>query len=174
MEVKKKIMYIHDEDYNYFTYSIIIILNTLGCYNEKLLFVDYRKLAIIINLMKKDYFIDLLKKILLNQTTSIFDGYSMIDYYPKMKQDIVHIRKIIFSLNKKGLITLKPDRRFNTVSLYLNKTDKIMQFSKNDLFADEVNRIKDIKTLIPRLRTLKYNTLLTKVYGQNEVTKWDV
>ena len=41
------------------------------------------------------------------------------------------------------------------------------------LLEEDISRCLTIKKLLPRIRSLKLSTLQEKVFGYNEVTKWE-
>ncbi len=48
---KKRIMFIHGEDFNYLAYHVIVLLDTLKCDSASRPFKDHRKLAFLMDLV---------------------------------------------------------------------------------------------------------------------------
>jgi hypothetical protein len=47
--VKKRLMYIQKEDYNYLAYNILLVLNEFNAYSESSSFKDFRKVAYLVH-----------------------------------------------------------------------------------------------------------------------------
>lgn len=49
LAIKKKIMFIKEEDYYFLTYNLLILLDVFKCHNEKTGFKFYQKIAYLID-----------------------------------------------------------------------------------------------------------------------------
>jgi hypothetical protein len=102
---KKNLMFISSDDFYLITYSIIIILDCLGCTKGRE-FKDYRKLSFIIELINNKRNILILEAIPIerlhkNDKDFLFQSYT--NGLAKRSE----ILKILFTLEKRGYVSLQ-------------------------------------------------------------------
>lgn len=175
LSVKKRIMFIKDEDYYYLTYNILVILDYFGCYNIDNLFRDYRKLSYLVYFLSSDKNTEMFQKASNsdNEKLSLSDYENLLQIYTKSKFINSQIKRLLFSLNQRQFIEIIKDDKFSSVSLYMKDKDKIKEVLNNELFQTEYKRVEKIKQSYSRLRSVKYETFLEKVFKANGVGKWD-
>ncbi|MEN8908284.1 MAG: hypothetical protein ABF289_20200 [Clostridiales bacterium] len=174
LNVKKKIMYIIDEDYNYLAYNILLILNCLKCYSETKMFVSYMKLPYIINFISSEFSTNLFIRLFNNSSKNLnhIEYENLFKIYTKSKMTNNHIKRLIFSLKEKKIVDFKKDR-FSSIGVFLNNNKNLSGILKNSIFYDEKNRINELKEAFPRIKSIKYNTFVKKVFIDNGVGKWE-
>ena len=83
LSVKKRIMFIKDEDYYFLTYHIFIILDWFNCYSKENLFVDCRKLPYLIYFLSSDINTEVYQKVFgyNNKEFTILDYEQLLKIY---------------------------------------------------------------------------------------------
>ncbi|PQJ46361.1 hypothetical protein BTN99_13620 [Vibrio campbellii] len=154
-EAKKRMMFVQNDDYNFLSYITILILQYFSCTKKKTVFVDYRKIAFIANIIfyknKDDW-----NQIYYSSQTTLKSLFSIIQL-----------------LEKKGILNLESNEKLKTIDLWLNKDSIGDTFSEGNLFKYELDEIKKIHSEISRTRTLKLKTFLDRVFEQHGVTVWE-
>lgn len=165
LEVKKRIMYSTNSDYYFLTYNLIVILDFYGCTSSDKMFNDFRKLSFLIDFASNSR----LQKILRKQEQSRLYGEDieqLRNSYSKSLLRIKEIRKVIYALAKRNIITV------SNTNVFLNKEAIPKSFLDKTLFKNEYENLKNTKT--KRLRTMKYTSFLESLYAHNGVTLWDI
>lgn len=175
LSVKKRIMFIKEEDYYFLTYHIFIILDWFNCYSKENLFVDCRKLPYLIYFLSSDINTEIYQKVFgyNNKEFTILDYEQLLKIYTKSKFINSQTTRLLFSLNQNGLIEMLKDNRFGSISLYIKDKERVKEILKSDLFASESVRIKLIKESYSRVRSIKFATFNEKVFKNNGVGRWD-
>ncbi len=166
---KKRLMYLSGDDFYLYCYSILIILNVLGCVNGKY-FRDYRKLAFltdIINDSKVVYIILHSSGLKLNPK----DFECLLDSYSSGLMRRSEILKLLFALEKKGYVSLNRGKA-QEIDVSLNKENLPDEFLDNPVFEMESRNISDISKKVRRLAALTLDTMLGKIYVENGVRTW--
>ncbi len=171
-EVKKRMMYTSGEDFYLFSYAIFITLDSLNCKNEKY-FKDYRKLAFLIEFIKDNklnYIISNASK----KTMNPIDKEYLFNSYSVGLSRRSEVLKLLFTLEKKGYVSLEKGNTKSLVNVSLNKDGIPDEFLNKEVFMKEYKNIKFFQSYIKRLSTLNLNTMLDRVYGKNGINTWAV
>jgi len=175
LNIKKKIMFIKDEDYNYLTYNILIVLDHFKCYTQNKTFIGYMKLAFLINCLTSDadtnLFVEAMKAEK-NTQSDLFLYENLLRVYTKSKLMQGHVKRLLFALKRKNIIDILPDR-FSSVGAYMFPNGEMLSILHDNMFNEEYERIKKIQMAYPRLRSIKYESFLKKVFIENGVGKWE-
>ena len=172
MNNKKRIMFTVDDDYYYITIKVIVVLIQLDCYKKK--FIDYRKLAFLILFMKSSENINLLIKSIQDYNTlSIFEREKLISIYYKgcMEQPIV--KRVLFYLEKRGLVKLIKNSKYICVDVLLNSEEEIDNIFLSEQFSEDRKNINKIYEQFNRIKSVKYDTFIKRIFGDSEVSKWE-
>ncbi len=171
MDNKKRMMFVLDEDYYFVTTKLLVILKSLGCYKSK--FIDYRKLAFIIEFIKNDRSMELYKKSIerINELT-ILERELLINIYYNGNVNQTIIKKVLFFLEKKELIKLEKNIKFNCVDTLLLKNKDLEDTISSEVFGDDMKKVKEIYTNFNRIKTIKYSSFIERIFGSSEVSKW--
>ena len=139
-------MFTVDDDYYYITIKVIVVLIQLDCYKKK--FIDYRKLAFLILFMKSSENINLLIKSIQDYNTlSIFEREKLISIYYKgcMEQPIV--KRVLFYLEKRGLVKLIKNSKYICVDVLLNSEEEIDNIFLSEQFSEDRKKESILKEI---------------------------
>ncbi len=170
--IKKNMMFISSEDFYLFTYSVLITLYCLGCTKGRE-FKDYRKLPFIIELISNRKYILTLESsapegLHKNDKDFLFQSYA--DGLAKRSETL----KILFTLERKGYVTLQQGSIESLVNITLNKENLPKGFLSKTVFKSEYENCEKFKTAIQRTTSLSLETFLSKVYRDKGVKIWEV
>lgn len=171
MDSKKRMMFILEDDYYFITIKILSILNALECDVKP--FEDHRKLGIIFEFVKDEKNFIFLQKLLQNDNLDLFDNERAVKIFCESKLNVSVIKRVLFFLEKQQMLELTRSQKNSNINILLTKTDKFLELMDEDILSDDMERCMAIKKLIPRLRSLKLDTLQNKIFGYSEVTKWE-
>jgi len=167
MDNKKRMMFVLDEDYYFVTIKILSVLKGLDCCDKKL--VDYRKLAVIIEFIKEEKNMMLLKKILNSGQLDLFESERLLSIYCKSNVENALVKRVLFFLEKKGLVSMEKNNKFNCVDVGLNYNGKLEEIFTSDFIVNDFKKMK-VFWEIQRIKTLKYETFIGKIFGDSEVS----
>ena len=166
MNSKKRMMFILEEDYYFITIKLLSILKALDCDIKP--FEDYRKLGIIFEFVKSQENTEFLEKLINQKEDNIFDNEKSIKIFCDSKLNVSVIKRVLFFLEKQDMIEMR-----SNIDILLKINDKLRSLIETGLLEEDISRCLTIKKLLPRIRSLKLSTLQEKVFGYNEVTKWE-
>ena len=164
-------MFILEEDYYFITIKVLSILSVLECDVKP--FEDHRKLGIIFEFIKDEKNFNFLQKLLNNSELDLFDNERAIKIFCESKLDVSVIKRVLFFLEKQEMLELSRNIRNSNINVMLKRVDKFDELVNEGILDDDLERCRMVKRLIPRLRSLKLDTLQTKIFGYNEVEKWE-
>lgn len=182
---KKKLMFLTGEDYYLLTYSLLLLLKTLNCKNGKY-FKDYRKLPFLIEIINDDNLIFILSpKPVLNENVTlgkapltaarplnVVDKEYLFRSYSAGMARRSEILKILFTLEKSGLVTLrKGDHEFE-IDVCMNATSIPVGFFNKTIFAREIENIIKFKSIVKRLSALTFRTMIEAIYDKHGIQTW--
>ena len=171
VDSKKRMMFILEEDYYFITIKILAILKALDCDVKR--FEDHRKLGIIFEFIKDEKNFAFLNKLLKNDQLDLFDNEKAVRIFCESKLNISVIKRVLFFLEKQGMIELSRSKKNSNLDVCLKDTKEFTELINEGVLDSDLNRCMTIKKLIPRLKSLKLDTLQKKVFGYSEVTKWE-
>lgn len=165
---KKRMMFVLDEDYYYITLKILVILKGLGCYKNS--FVDYRKMAFIIEIIKDKENIRLYEKYMCNDEMDIFENEKMISIYCSGNIKSNSVKRVLFFLGKQEIVTLEKNDRFNCIDIILNRNEKIKKLLSDEVMNTDLDRVEIVKRYFTRVKSVKYETFIARIFGNGEVS----
>jgi hypothetical protein len=165
---KKRLMYVTADDYYLLCYSLFIMLDTLTCVNGKY-FSDHRKLGFLLNIISNDHLINNL-----NNNSPIDNRDHFFSAYSKGLLKKNDVTKILFSLEKKGFLHIRRGKTVSSLDVSLDKKNIPSSFFDENLFSAEYKNTQILKKLISRLSSLKLETMLERLYGDNGVKVWAI
>ncbi len=171
MDSKKRMMFILEEDYYFVTIKILLILKALDC--DKKSFEDYRKLGIIFEFVKTQENVVFLEKIMENKVNNIFDNEKLVKIFCDSKLNLSVIKRVLFFLEKKDMIEMEKSQKNGSVDITLKINQEFESLIENELLQEDINRCLTIKKLLPKIKRLTLNTLQKKVFGHEEMIKWE-
>ncbi|MEW3994217.1 MULTISPECIES: hypothetical protein [Bacillus] len=174
LDVKKRIMFAKDEDYNFITYNILILLDTYDCNNSKSKWTDYRKLNYLLPFISNNSILEIFLKYHNSQQHLKRDDLEILRItYIKSRLNLKLVASILFTLEANGYVNMSKNEKRRTVDIWINKKNISRKFLRSDLFSVEISNINKIKEAIPRLKMLKTLTLLERLYEENGVRVWE-
>lgn len=164
-------MFVLDEDYYFIMIKVLIILNQLECYKKK--FIDYRKLAFIIAFIKEDRDLDLYKRSIKGyDELNILERERLVNIFYRGKMDQPVIKRELFFLEKKKLISLEKNVKFNCIDVVLIKNKDLNKILSSDKFNNDIEKVNKIYKELNRVTSIKYDTFIERVFGNSEVSRW--
>ncbi len=173
IENKKRIMYMSGEDFYFFTYNILLILKELGCTDGRV-FKDYRKLPYVVDVISDQHLLNILKRNNFGRIKSPVDRRHLISSYTNCKIKTSEYLKLLFSLEKKGLIKLSSSKKSSQIDVSLNKESIAREFFKSEFFDKERENISTLKSEVQRMSSINFDTLIDKLYTAEADHKWAV
>ncbi len=168
MNNKKRMMFVLEEDYYYITMKIISILQYMNCINSKL--VDYRKISYIISCTTDDETLKLFCKSIDDYNSlSIIERERLLDMYYKGSLNQPIVKRVLFFLEKKNIICIVKNHNYGCIDVNLVKNKHLKDIFINEYFKEDRQRINTFYKKYNRVRSVKYETFIFKVFGSSEV-----
>lgn len=171
MDSKKRMMFILEEDYYFITIKLLSILKALDC--DKKPFEDYRKLGIILEFVKSEENFTFLQKIINHSQQNIFDNEKTIRLFCDSRLNVSVIKRVLFFLEKQKMVEMTRSIKNSNIDVALKETMDFNNLIEMGILDEDLNRCLSVRKLIPRIRSLKLETLQKKVFGYDEVSKWE-
>jgi hypothetical protein len=173
IESKKGIMFSTGEDFYVYTYAIIIILEVLGCKGQKL-FKDCRKMPYLIDFIINSRSADILELYSNRVIKSKVDKVALTEAYSRAALRRGEVFKIIFSLEKKGIVVLQRGRKLDQVDVSLVSESVPVDMLDRVVFETEFNNAEIMAKTAKKLSTLTLETTVEKFFGAYGVKAWAV
>jgi len=170
--VKKEIMFITGEDYNFYAYSVIVLLFHLGCHGVRW-FKDCRKLSHIIPLVTTSSAFSTLERCKNGYEITSSEKLVVSQNYSDSIVRMNDVNKLLFALNQNELVNIERGREM-TWDCQLDMTDALRAFISDSIFNDEKQRVITLKKIVPKLSFVKYETFIERVYKDCGVETWAV
>ena len=171
--VKKSIMYASGEDFYLFCYAVFILLDSVGCKNDKF-FTDYRKLAFLIEFIRDEQLLQILDRGQLKETLNSVDKEYLFNSYSTGLSRRSELLKLLFTLEKKKYLTLEKGSTKSLIKVSLNKKDIPKSFFDKKMFSREYCNAERLRKSVRRISILTLDTMLEKLYKDNGITTWAV
>jgi hypothetical protein len=159
IDAKKRIMFVPSDDFNFLSYTLLVTLKALACTNKKQMLRDVRKLApisSIIGLPQMEYLI------FSSQESSEMRGILPKLWAQTKKKEPLY-QRITYALGKKGIVGIDFDEKSNCKCVFLQREDMVNKLIESHLFDVEVRNVEIISKMIPRIRSIKYETLMERL-----------
>lgn len=170
--VKKRLMFDKEDDYYFITYNLIVFLTVLECFNEDKKLVDYTKIAYLIPFISNPMLLNIFSAFQEIGREPPFEERNLLtDAYLRARLRRNLLSSIVVALEQREVVHLSKNQKRGTIDIWLGNVPEPLQ--DMDLFELEVKNSRAIKRLIPRLRTLKTQTTLERLYGDMGVQVWD-
>lgn len=164
-------MFILEEDYYFITIKLLSILKALDC--DKKPFEDYRKLGIILEAVKSEENIIFFQKLMNHSQQNIFDNEKTIKFFCDSRLNVSVIKRVLFFLEKQNMVEMTRSIKNSNIDVILKETEAFNSLIEMRILDEDLNRCLAVRKLIPRIRSLKLETLQNKVFGYDEVSKWE-
>lgn len=171
MDDKKRIMFILGEDYYFITYSILIMLKYFKAIDSKHTFKDIRKINLVLDLISNNEALYILERAI-KFKFNCKDLPILENCYSNYLKRTPIFNRIIYILNHHKYITIHKNGLIDDVNINVDVIDK--EFFDNELFKDEIDNIKILKSLFKQINRMKYNSLLDRIFTNNGVLTWGI
>ena len=170
LSIKKRMMFIKGEDYNFLTYNIFIILNGLGCVDGKSSLKDHRKLSFLIDFVSNNKLIDIIEENLKNENYLIneIDRDLLNQSFTNSLLRIKTINQLIFTLTNENYLLIT-GKKLDKLNITLNKGDISKDFFRGKVFAIERNNLKRLKSIVQRISVIDISNMLSELYYKHGV-----
>lgn len=169
--VKKRIMFASVDDFYFLTYAILITLDALECKKGRYL-KDYRKLGFLIEFTTDERLLRILEQPI-GKNLSRLDIEHLFKSYTNGLGRRSEILKILFRLEKSGLVTLRKGDSHSLVDISLSNNVPVEFFDKT-IFAQEYLNTSRLGLTIKQLTRLTLSTTLSKIYQIRGIKIWDI
>ena len=136
-------------------------------------FEDYRKLGIVLEAIKSEENIIFLQKLIHHSQLNIFDNDKAIKFFCDSRLNVSVIKRVLFFLEKQNMVELTRSIKNSNINVTLKESETFNNLIEMKILDEDLNRCFTVRKLIPRIRSLKLETLQKKVFGYDEVSKWE-
>jgi len=159
---KKRMMFIQNEDYNFLTYNLLILLNELDCTSEKKKFRDFRRIAYLIEFIST------------TAELEDYEKYELSSIYLRAQLKKKLLSHLLITLKTKGYLDITLNSTHNTLDIWIEKNKIPKEFFNKKYFSNEVLNIKKIRkyTKITKVSTLK--KLIEDIFTKQGVSTWEI
>ncbi|MFP8487642.1 hypothetical protein ACKGJO_00945 [Gracilimonas sp. Q87] len=174
-DVKRRLMFIKGEDYYFITYNIIILLKELNCISDKnRYFQDVRKLSFLIEFVSDESLTILLEKYEGKNDLNQVDKSRLNRAYSNGLLRLEGLNRLLFSLEKNGLIKLRQNKSRTALDITLSNSPKLKWFFNEEAFELEKENADKLRSEIKYLTRLKLENVLVNVFNNYGVSTWQV
>lgn len=168
---KKSLMFSKGDDLYFLSYNILLILQGLKCICGKKVFRDYRKLAFLVDFVANRNLAATLTQNgrMLNE----IDRELFTRAYAEGLLRLNQIIRLLFTLEKQGIVSLTRDGEKNVIDVCLKPTDQLQSFFDKSLFQAELRNLEIIRQAVSHLNTLSLETLLIRLFEKHGIKTWD-
>jgi hypothetical protein len=165
--LKKRLMFLIDEDFYFLVYNILIFLDETGCVDENKPFNDLRKFSFLIDFISNSGTLSILNR----EKISGVDRQELNMSYARGSSRTPILNRILFTLEKRGILkVVKTDNQI--ISFYLQRGANVDLLLKSESFTQERMNSKELMGFIPRLRTSTLKYLMDRIYQERGVYIW--
>ena len=167
---KKRIMFVTGGDYYFFVYNLLIILYELNAHKGK--FKDHRKLTYLIDFVSDLRYIDILERVFNHRMISTEDVNILKEEYSLAQCRMNEITKLLLALEQRSIVALERSKKDFCLDVSLNNKEEILDFLKSDQFFEERKNTQRIRRWVPRLKQLKIETFVDKIFKNHGINTW--
>ncbi len=155
-------MFIQKEDYNFLVYNIILILDTLECTNESKQFIDFRKVA---------YLVDMISS---SKDLNEFTQNELASIYSKAQLKKKLLSHVLIVLKNKNMLGVSLNRTRQTFDVWLKKDNIPDEFFNVELFEKEKENILQVKNNVRALNSSTIKTMVEKLFTSKNIMTWEI
>lgn len=168
---KRRLMFSVAEDSYFLTYNIILILGILQCI-EKHYLKDSKKIALLVTIIEKKENIRVVRKVLNNSKIDNYDKKILYDMFYNSKLKGRSVISIIFSLDKKGIIKVKKNRK--TIDIALAQDNIYKKIISEKMFEEDFEIYKEIFSKVKQIKSIVADTFTDIIFGGIKEEVWDI
>ena len=159
---RKRLMFIQKEDYNFLTYNLLVLLNSLKCHSIKTRFRDFRKIAYLIEFINTGGDIDDYNQ---DELASIYSKAQL------KKQLISHLLVVLQNHN---FIGVEMNTTHSSFDLWINLNQIPSDFFDKKLFEKEISNINKLKVYAHSLKTVPVKKLVDEILTSRNILTWEI
>ena len=159
---KKRMMFIQKEDYNFLTYNLLLLLDTLKCTTKQKSFKDFKKIAYLIPFINGG---------------AVLDNYSqseLASIYSKAQLKKQLISHLLIILKNRDFIGVEINTTHNSFDIWIKKDNIPPDFFNKEKFQTEINNIKILKNYAYSLKTVPVKKLVDTIFTSNNIITWEI
>ena len=171
--VRRRIFFSDIYDYNYLSYHLFIILNELGCFEEKKALADHRSLGVYFELMNNRPLAgSVVEKITRETPYNNQEHVAMTDLFVRSKLVTKQIGKLAIALSQRKLIGLQPNGI--CFRLWLIQSPVVEKLITSEIFDPEADLFRRLSKAVRYVRKAKYESVVKKVFADRGVPTWQI
>lgn len=166
----RRLNFISGEDFYFLAYSTLLVLHQLGGGRKRV--KDHRKIAVLIQFITDSRLAELLERTQGRASLNPVDRELLFLSFTNAELHKREIFKILFSLEKRGLVSLSKTEVAEVLEVELRSKDMPDGFFDDQLFALERENAGRIRQVFPRIAALSFETLVDRIYVDRGVRVW--
>lgn len=167
---KRPLYFISSEDFYFVAYSILLVLELLGGAKKRI--KDHRKLTYLTQFISDNRLIDILSRTQNKVAGNALDREFLFSSFTNAELHKREVFKIIFSLERKGYVSLQRTDVAEILEVKLLKENLPIDFFANGYFDEERRNADELKKFIPKISMLSFDSLLVRLYTDRGVRVW--
>lgn len=170
IDAKRRLNFISGEDFYFFTYELLILLDILTTDSGK--FKDHRKLSYLVPLVADESAIRILERYAGRKIANADDKERLFSTFASGELHRREIYKLLFALQKRGFLKLEKSSTAEVLDITVLREALPEGFLLNDAFLRDRQNAVAIKKQFSRLTVLTLDGFLDKIYTQYGVQVW--
>ncbi len=159
---KKRMMYIHKEDYNFLSYNLLLVLYVFECFDESSRFRDFRKIA---------YLIDFISS---QSNVSMYEKNELVGIYSKAQLKKKLLSHLLIVLKNRNYVDISLNNTHGTLDVWLKIDELPSDFFDKEIFQNEIANIKQLKRMVRGLKRATAKRVVDNIFTKNGVMTWEV
>lgn len=173
MTPKKRMMFMLTQDYYLMTYSIILLLQQLSATTAKTSLIGLSKMNILVELISNNKLLSIIET---TRQTGRRVPVNDLDYLDDVYHGLISrepiLYRVFFILSHRKIISIE---KAGTRDIVFLKKESINDlFFDVNIFSEEIDNIKRIRTLFPHVKRMTKESLLQSIFIQNGVLAWEI
>lgn len=169
---RRQLAFVAGEDYNFLAYSVVLILVELGCISSKSLFVDYRKIAFLADVVSVPaahrLTIGLLEATDPPRRPHPMDLRYLTLVYDRGEARKPFLARVVQALHKRSIIHIA-----NDTDIFVTDSAAARQLAGEPIFGNERKKISALRRTLPQLKRMSLATTKLRLFGAFGVRTWD-
>lgn len=173
LAAKRRIMFIKGEDLNFLAYNILVALDALKCTSPEKPLKDHNKLAYLVDLISSPTLATIVeRRCRLQSKLASRDIHSLSTAYTNGAARKHFVARVLNSLKTRGYVATAPGEHDFDLDVWLRPDQLPSGFVTSDLYAPERANIELLKSVSKFLRSINFQTFLTKYFSDQGVRTW--
>lgn len=165
--VRRRLMFVASEDYYFLAYTLLLLLTELRCESSAL--NDYGKVGLLADFVGSDTDLRLLEsETRLGEQTR----RRLALLYDRALARRAPLERVVHALEERELIRVVR-RPGESEQVFLVTSSSLKSSLDTPLMSEDRDRIRRLRALFPKLRTMTSATLRTRMFDNHGVRTWD-